>query len=93
MPQYSMSEAIHRMLEESNWKYRYQVTKLKQDWEQLMGKTVARHTNDLKINEGILYIFTDVAALRNELSYNKTLLLAKLNQHFGEKFIRDIIVR
>jgi predicted nucleic acid-binding Zn ribbon protein len=93
MPQYSMSEAIHRMLEESNWKYRYQVTKIKEDWEKLMGKTVAKHTRDLKIHEGVLYIYSDVAALRNELSYNKVLLLAKLNQHFGETFLKDIVVR
>jgi predicted nucleic acid-binding Zn ribbon protein len=93
MPQYSMQEAIQKMLEESHWKYRYQVTKLKQDWEELMGKTVAKHTKELKLKDGVLFIFSDVAALKNELSYNKHLLIAKLNQHFGETFIKEIVVR
>ncbi len=92
MPQYSMSEAINKMLEDSNWKYRYQVTKLKEDWEQLMGKTVAKHTDNIKIKDGKLYIYTNIAPLKNELSYNKHLLVAKINQHFGELFIKDIVV-
>ena len=93
MGQYSMSEAINRMLEESNWKYRYQVTKLKEDWELLMGKTVAKHTKELTIHNGTLYIQTNVAALKHELSYNKALLVAKINQHFDELFIKEIVVR
>jgi len=92
MAQYSMSEAIQKMLQDSHWKYRYQVTKLKEDWELLMGKTVARHTDNLKISDGKLYIYTNVAPLKNELSYNKMLLVAKINQHFGEDFIKDIVV-
>lgn len=93
MPQYSMQEAIKKMLDDSHWKYRYQVAKLKADWVELMGTTVAKHTNELKIVDGKLIIFTNVSALKNELSYNKNLLIAKINQHFGETFIKDIVVR
>ena len=92
MSQYSMSEAINKMLQDSHWKYRYQVTKLKEDWELLMGKTAAKHTLDLTIKDGKLFIHTNVAPLKNELSYNKHLLIAKINQHFGEVFIKDIQV-
>lgn len=90
---YSVSDAIQKMLNESHWKYRYQLTKLREDWELLMGKTVAKHTTDLMLREGVLYIYTNVAALKNELSYNKALLIAKLNQHLGEAFIKDIVVK
>jgi predicted nucleic acid-binding Zn ribbon protein len=92
MAQYSMAEALQKMLTDSHWKYRYQVTKLKQDWEELMGKTVAKHTDQLVIKDGVLYIYTNVAPLKHELSYNKTLLKDKINQHFGETFIKDIKV-
>lgn len=90
---YSVSDAIQKMLNESHWKYRYQLTKLREDWELLMGKTVAKHTTDLMLREGVLYIYTNVAALKNELSYNKALLIAKLNKHLGEAFIKDIVVK
>ena len=93
MAEYSMQEAIKKMLAESHWKSRYQIAKLKQDWELLMGKMVARYTNDLQFRDGILYVYSDVAALKNELSYNKALLIERLNQHLDEKFIKEIIVR
>jgi Dna[CI] antecedent, DciA len=93
MAQYSMADAITKMLEESNWKYRYQVTKLKEDWELLMGVTVAKHTKDLFINNHVLYIHTDVAALKHELSFNKMLLVAKINQHFEDDFIKEVVVK
>jgi len=92
MAQYSMKEAINKMLEDSHWKYKYQVTKLKEDWELLMGKTVAKHTENLKLKDGKLYIYTNIAPLKKELSYHKHLLIAKINQHFGEAFINDIVV-
>jgi hypothetical protein len=92
MSLYSMQDAINEMVNSSYWKYRYQVIKLKGDWELLMGKTVAKHTKDLRIDNQKLYIITDVPALKQELSYNKTLLVARINQHFGEQFINEIIV-
>ena len=90
MAQYSMKEAINKMLEESHWKSRYNAAKLKQDWELLMGKTVARHTDEIKLYEGVLTIYSTVAPLKNELSYNKILLIAKINQYFGEEVVKSI---
>jgi predicted nucleic acid-binding Zn ribbon protein len=93
MAQYSIGEAISKMLNESHWKYRYQVTKLKEDWELLMGVTIAKHTKDLTLHNGVLYIQTDVAALKHELSYNKQLLVSKINQHFDENLVQSIVVK
>jgi predicted nucleic acid-binding Zn ribbon protein len=87
-----MKDALNKMLEQSQWKERYLVEKIKLDWEKLMGKTVAKHTNDLIIKDHKLYIYTDVAPLKNELSYNKPLLIEKINQHLEENFIREIIL-
>jgi predicted nucleic acid-binding Zn ribbon protein len=92
MAEYSMKEAIDKMLEQSNWKYQYQLMKLENDWELLVGKTIARHTQSLKFSNGILYISTTVAPLKHELSYNKIPLIAKINQHIGDQFVRDIVV-
>ncbi|MCC7030288.1 MAG: DUF721 domain-containing protein [Chitinophagaceae bacterium] len=92
MALYSMKDALNKMLEQSQWKERYLVEKIKLDWEKLMGKTVAKHTNDLIIKDRKLYIYTDVAPLKNELSYNKTLLIERINQHLEENFIKEIIL-
>jgi len=92
MALYSIQDALKDMLEKSHWRYAYQLVKLKQDWELLMGKTVAKHTKDLQIREGKLYIYTQVAPLKNELNYNKAVLIERINEHLGETLIRDIMV-
>lgn len=93
MAEYSMGDAIRRMLEESNWKERYQLTKLRQDWEDLMGKTVARYTEELYIRDRKLFIRTSVGALKKELTMNKSLLVAKINQYFEEEILTDVVVQ
>lgn len=93
MAQYSLQDAIQLVVQQSPWKHRYHVIKIKNDWELLMGKTVAKYTKDLFIDQHKLYIVTDHASLKNELSYNKSLLVAKINQYLGETIIHDIIVR
>ncbi len=92
MALYSMKDALNKMLEQSQWKERYLAEKIKLDWEKLMGKTVAKHTDKLIIKDHKLYIYTQVAPLKNELSYNKQLLLDKINQHLEDPFIKEIII-
>jgi predicted nucleic acid-binding Zn ribbon protein len=92
MAQYSMKEAIDKMLQESNWKQRYQATRLQQDWELLVGKTAAKHTQQVQIRENTLLVFTNVAALKHELTFSKELLMQKINEHLGERFIHDIVI-
>ncbi|MEN9339269.1 MAG: hypothetical protein RIQ62_581 [Bacteroidota bacterium] len=92
MAQYSMKEAIDKMLQESNWKQRYQAIRLQQDWELLVGKTAAKHTQQVQIRENTLLVFTNVAALKHELTFSKELLMQKINEHLGERFIHDIVI-
>jgi len=92
MAQYSMKEAIDKMLQESNWKQRYQAIRLQQDGELLVGKTAAKHTQQVQIRENTLLVFTNVAALKHELTFSKELLMQKINEHLGERFIHDIVI-
>jgi hypothetical protein len=92
MAQYSIGDAIKKMIEQSHWKHSYQVVKLREDWELIMGKTVAKHTNDLHIQQGKLFIYTNTAPLKNELNYNKPALIQRINEHFGENFITDVVI-
>lgn len=59
-------------------------------WEKVVGKTVARHTGDLQIRHRVLYVKVDSAALRNELVFARTKIMAKLNQAAGLQVIDEI---
>lgn len=93
MPSYSVGEALSLLLEKSRWKPKIQELRLRNEWEQIAGKIVAKYTRNLSLSEGKLTIFTDVAALKQELLYGKAELIASINKHFGEAVVTDIAVR
>jgi len=93
MPRYSVGEALSLLLEKSKWKPKMKELRLRTEGEQIAGKIVAKYTRNLSLSEGKLTIFTDVAALKQELLYGKAALIATINKHFGEAIVTDIIVR
>ncbi len=67
-------------------------TRLINAWESILGKTVARYTENLYIKNKALYVHLSSAVLRNELSLHRTDLVAKLNEAAGMDIINNIIL-
>lgn len=93
MGQYSIGEALSLLLEKSKWKPRIHELRMRQEWEQIMGKTIAKYTRDVSLKDRKLTIFTDVAALKQELLLGKELLINKINAYFEETVIIDILIK
>lgn len=64
-----------------------------QNWEQLMGSMIHKHTTKLYIREEKLFLHVDSPVLRQELSYGKTLIIEKVNDFFEREAIKDVILR
>ncbi len=71
--------------------YLYEV-KVINSWRQVVGPFIATHTIDLSIKHGGLYVRADSDALRNELSYSKSLLIRNLNEVVGREVIHEIVL-
>ncbi len=93
MGTYSISEAINLLLEKSKWKHKVTELRMQQEWEEIVGKTIARYTRNVKLNGDVLTVFTDVAALKQELYFGKVQLAERINDYFKEKVVADIIVK
>jgi len=92
LAQLSIKQALQQMLDNSTWKNRYMQSRVRLEWEAIMGKTIARHTDEVKLVEHTLVIKTQVAPLKNELMLNKQLIIQKVNEHLGETIIREVII-
>jgi predicted nucleic acid-binding Zn ribbon protein len=92
LAQLSISEALKQMLNSSPWKARYMQSRVRLEWETLMGKTIARYTEEVKLIEHTLVIKTQVAALKNELQFNKNIIIQKVNEHLGETIVKEVII-
>ena len=61
-------------------------------WPKVVGPFIASHTIDLSIKNHILFVRVDSDALRNELSYSKSLLMKNLNELVGKDVVTEIVL-
>ena len=92
MGEYSLGDAIRQFLKQSRLKSPMQALQIQDVWEQIMGKTVARYTDSIKIYGRKLYVTTSVAPLRQELIFQKENIVARVNEALGEKAIDEVII-
>jgi hypothetical protein len=92
MAQYSMADAIKKLINDSSWKQRYLQSRIRLDWEKIMGKTVSKYTEEVKLIENKLVIKTNVAALKNELNMSKQHVIETVNNYLQEKAVHEVII-
>jgi predicted nucleic acid-binding Zn ribbon protein len=93
MGQYSIGDAIKLYLQKSRIKGSIQALQIEDVWESIMGKTIARYTDELKVINKTLFITTNVAPLKQELVYQKEKIKLRVNEALGEKVIEEIVIQ
>jgi predicted nucleic acid-binding Zn ribbon protein len=93
MGEYSLGDALRKFLDQSQLKSSIQALQIEEVWEQIMGKTVARYTDKINIHGQTLFVNTTVAALRQELLYQKENIIKRVNEALGEKVIKEVVIR
>ncbi len=93
MGSYSIGEAINLLLEKSKWKPKVTELRIRNDWETIVGKTIAKYTRNLYLNGTVLTVYTDIAPLKQELLLGKEQLMAGINEHLGERAITEIVIK
>ena len=92
MAQFSMEEALQNFLKNSKLKGGIHAVRIEEVWEEIMGKTIATYTSQIKIIKGTLFISTQVAPLKQELMYQKDLIIARVNEALGEEVIQEVVI-
>lgn len=93
MGEYSLGDALRKFLHQSQLKGSIQALQIEEVWEQIMGKTVARYTDKIRIHGQTLYIDTAIAPLRQELLYQKDAIVRRVNEALGEVVIKDVVIK
>jgi hypothetical protein len=93
MGEYSLGDALRKFLHQSQLKGGIQAMQIEEVWEEMMGKTVARYTDKIRIHGQTLYIETTIAPLRNELLYQKDTIIQRVNEALGEKVVKEVVIK
>ena len=62
-------------------------------WSELMGQYISNETEAIRLDQGVLTLRITSASLRQELHYSRDQIIEKLNEHLGEPYIREVVVR
>jgi len=87
-----IGDVIREMIETYRLEGKLNEVKVLHSWEKVVGKMITRHTKDLYIKNGRLFVRIDSPALKNELSYSRTLIAEKLNEEAGGRVIDEVIL-
>ena len=93
MGEISLQDAMQQFLRNSKFKTYIQAIQVEELWETMMGKTVAKYTDKIQIIGSTLFISTSVAPLRNELLYQKDIILQRVNDALGEKTVKEVVIK
>lgn len=88
-----LDEVINAFIKSNKLNDKYYQVKLIEHWESLVGKTIAKHTTDLHLNKGTLFVQLDSAPLKQELSFHKDRIRSVVNEHFSASIIKEIVFR
>ncbi len=66
---------------------------MRQEWEAIVGKTIARYTRNINLYGKVLTIYTDVAPLKQELLLGKEQLTVRINEYFEDRVVEEIVIK
>ncbi|MCB9234005.1 MAG: DUF721 domain-containing protein [Bacteroidia bacterium] len=88
--EFSLGEAIELYLNENGIKEKSLVQRVIADWEKIMGKPVADHTEQLWWSKGVFHIKVSHPAWKNELSMSRSKIKDLLNKELGASLIQEV---
>ena len=89
----SISSVLKSYVQENKLDRKLTELDLIKSWESVMGKTVARYTGNVYIQNTTLFVETTSPIVRNELLMMKEEIRVRLNEVVGEELIKSIIFR
>jgi hypothetical protein len=88
-----LGDAISQIFKEEKLDEKYSIFAIRNGWEGIVGKTVAKHTTQINYLHGLLYVSIDSAVVRNELSYVKDDIVQKVNKFVGKRLVKELILK
>lgn len=93
MGEMSLGDAMKEYLRRSPFRNHLNEVRIQTIWEKEMGTTMAKYTRSIRLFNRNLIISTDVAPLKQELSYSRDTIKDRMNKALGEKLIDKVIIR
>ena len=91
--QQSIGAVIKKLLKSQKLEGRLQELDVLNYSEEVLGKNLMKYISDLSFRKGTLIIKVKSAVVRNELSYQKSEIIKKINEQVGNEILKEIILK
>ncbi|MFK7899674.1 MAG: DUF721 domain-containing protein [Cyclobacteriaceae bacterium] len=89
----TLKEGIDALLKAYRLQSKFDGTKIKADWEKIVGKVIADRTKDVFIKEKKLFIKVSSSPLKRELMASKSNVLQIVRDYIGnDELVLDIVI-
>lgn len=89
----TLAEALQAMLQEYRLQPRLYELRIRSLWLEIMGPTIGAYTQQVRVNNHVLYLTVLSAPLKNELVFAKAKIVERINEALGEQYLRDVVIR
>ncbi|MEI9917943.1 MAG: DUF721 domain-containing protein [Bacteroidota bacterium] len=87
-----IGDAIQELLRSYHIKSKFDETTVVSSWERLVGKPIAKRTKKVSVRNKVLFVELDSPAMKNDLNYHKSQIIALFEKEFGKDVIKEIII-
>ncbi len=88
-----ISKVVWELLSRSGLGSPGRTERLQEDWAQVVGDQLARHSRVVRVSRGVLEVVVSSSALLQELSFRRAEILALLQKRWPQTGLRDVRFR
>ncbi|NCW12305.1 MAG: DUF721 domain-containing protein [Chitinophagia bacterium] len=90
---FKLGDALKDFVQNSKLKNGIRAAQIEEVWAEIMGVTVAKYTDKIYIFNQKLFIETNIGPLKNELGFQKTQIIQRVNEKMGDQVITEVIIK
>ena len=91
--QQQIGAVIKKLLKNQQLEGRLQELDLLDNCKEILGENLMKFVKEISIKDGILSIKVSSAVVRNELSYQKSKIIEKMNNQAENEIVKEIILK
>lgn len=90
--EYKIGDLLKKFIKQPQIESAYINSRIESLWAEMMGSLISSMTTKIQLNRGILNISVSSAALRQELTYSKPLIIKTVNETLGDEYVKSVEV-
>ncbi len=89
---FTLEEALKLVMSDKRINKGLTESVVKQEWPNIMGKTIAKHTTGIYLKGTELHVYFNSSIIKNEFLYNREKAIELINEALGYQAISDLVI-